>query len=121
MVTITELKDMLDLLSIDTLDTINRKIVVEEPYSWGRTPLLRYAPEALADYADAIYRHVIAPLDPDTATDDDLNLYVAQYLTFYEQAETAFASASVDLAHRLLTISRTPIKPDLPPNYIDEG
>lgn len=121
MVTITELKDMLDLLSIDTLDTINRKIVVEEPYSWGRTPLLKYAPEALADYADAIYRHVIAPLDPDTATDDDLNLYVAQYLTFYEQAETAFASASVDLAHRLLTISRTPIKPVLPPNHIDEG
>lgn len=45
MVTITELKDMLDLLSIDTLDTINRKIVVEEPYSWGRTPLLKYAPK----------------------------------------------------------------------------
>jgi hypothetical protein len=121
MVTITELKDMLDLLSIDTLDTINRKIVVEEPYSWGRTPLLKYAPEALADYADAIYRHVIAPLDPDTATDDDLNQYIAQYLTFYEQAETAFNAASVDLAHRLLNISRTPIKPELPPNIIDEG
>ena len=75
----------------------------------------------MADYAAAIYRHVIAPLDPDTATDDDLNLYVAQYLTFYEQAETAFASVSVDLAHRLLTISRTPIKPVLPPNHIDEG
>jgi len=121
MVTITELKDMLDLLSIDTLDTINRKIVVEEPYSWGRLPLLRYAPEALADYADTIYRHVIAPLDTDTATDDGLNQYIAQYLDHYEQAETAFASASVDLAHRLLNISRTPIKPELPPNIIDEG
>jgi len=118
---LTELKNMLEILNIDTLTDINSKIVVEEPYSWGRTPLLRYAPEALADYADAIYQHVIAPLDPDTATDDDLNLYVAQYLTFYEQAETAFASASVDLAHRLLTISRTPIKPVLPPNHIDEG
>jgi hypothetical protein len=121
MTTITELKDMLDILNIDTLNQLNTSIIHEEPYSWGRTPLLKYAPEALADYADAIYQHVIAPLDPDTATDDDLNLYVAQYLTFYEQAETAFTSASVDLAHRLLTISRTPIKPELPPNFIDEG
>jgi len=116
-----ELENMLEILTIDTLTDINRKIVAEEPYSWGRTPLLKYAPEALADYADAIYRHVIAPLDPDTATDDDLNLYVAQYLTFYEQAETAFNAASVGLAHRLLTISKTPIKPELPPNIIDEG
>jgi len=121
MTTITELKDMLDILNIDTLNQLNTSIIHEEPYSWGRTPLLRYAPEALADYADAIYRHVIAPLDPDTATDDDLNQYIAQYLTFYEQAETAFNAASVDLAHRLLNISRTPIKPELPPNIIDEG
>lgn len=121
MIAKVELDIMLDILNIDTLDTINRKIVVEEPYSWGRTPLLRYAPEALADYADAIYRYVIAPLTPDTATDDDLNQYIAQYLAFYLQAETAFTSASVDLAHRLLTISKTPIKHDLPPNYIDEG
>lgn len=121
MTTITELKDMLDILNIDTLNQLNTSIIHEEPYSWGRTPLLRYAPGALADYADAIYRHVIAPLDPDTATDDDLNQYIAQYLTFYEQAETAFNAASVDLAHRLLNISRTPIKPELPPNIIDEG
>lgn len=121
MTTITELKDMLDILNIDTLTNINRRIVAEEPYSWGRLPLLRYAPEALVDYACAIYLHVIAPLDPDTATDDALNDYKDRYLTLYEQAETAFASASVDIAHRLLTISKTPIKPELPPNFIDEG
>lgn len=121
MVMITELDTMLALLNSNTLTNINRKIVAEEPYSWGCLPLLHYAPEALADYANVIYQQVIAPLDPDTATDDDLNQYIAQYLAFYLQADTAFTSASVDLAHRLLTISRTPIKPDLPPNYIDEG
>lgn len=121
MPTLAELKNMLDLLNIDTLTNINRKIVVEEPYSWGRLPLLHYAPEALADFATVIYREVIALLNPDTATDDDLNQYIAQYLTFYEQAETAFNAASVGLAHRLLTISKTPIKPELPTNFIDEG
>lgn len=116
-----ELDTMLDLLNIDTLATINSKIIAEEPYSWGRLPLLRYAPEALSNYAVSIYQQVITRLSPEVLSDDSLEQYLTSWFSTYEQAETAFTSASVDLAHRLLTISRTPIKPDLPPNYIDEG
>ena len=40
MTTITELKNMLEILNIDTLNQLNTSIIHEEPYSWGRPPLL---------------------------------------------------------------------------------
>ena len=37
MTTITELKDMLDILNIDTLNQLNTSIIHEEPYSWAHS------------------------------------------------------------------------------------
>ena len=77
-----DLEKMLAFLDLTKLDAVNSKHR-ENTYIWGKTQLLTYSPEALKEYADAIYRYILPHFGLVTET---LEEYIAKWLA----PETAF-------------------------------
>jgi len=79
-----DLEQMLKLLDLSTLEKIDSKCR-ENNYAYC-CPLSLYAPEALIEYASAIYRHILKPLSIADLTEEEYTAkWLAPYTSLLEQ------------------------------------
>lgn len=107
-----DLEKMLILLDLTTLNAINSKYRTNT-YVWGKAQLLNYTPEALREYADAIYCYILPHFGLVELTEEE---YIAKWLA----PETALAdwlSSNERFISTLETIASNPI---IDPNIIRE-
>jgi hypothetical protein len=116
-ITKAELEKMLNLLNTEVLEHINDKIIYDPPYGWGIKPLLKYASEALAQYAVAVMRFAVEPLEQKILSEEEAEEYCVQWLLPYKPARDALSEASEDLKARLRKIAETPV---LEPPFVHE-
>lgn len=88
----SELEQMLSLLDLDTLVSIDSKYRQNEPYTYGRQPLLTYSQEALVEYATAIYHSILPRFDStSTLTEEE---YISQWIAPYNHLNADLATAT---------------------------
>lgn len=76
MLTKQNLEQMLNLLEITTLEKIDSKCR-QDAYTYGQQPMLKYSPEALVEYASAIYQYILPHFDTVGLTEDE---YIAKWV-----------------------------------------
>ncbi len=74
----SNLELMLSLLTLSSLDTLNHKHL-QNSYTGDKVPLLDYTPEALTEYASAIYRYILPYVGDTDITEAK---YVATWLSY---------------------------------------
>ncbi len=75
MLTKHTLEQMLNLLDITTLEAIDSKCR-QDNYTFGQQPMLKYTPEALVEYACAIYQYILPHFDTTDITEEQ---YIAKW------------------------------------------
>ena len=100
------LKD-LDLSKLEDLDSKHR----QDNYLYGHRPLLKYAPEALTEYAGAIYRYILPHFGTMSMTEEQ---YIAQWLAPYTSLQAQLAAKAEDFISRLEDIVANPEPPKDP-------
>lgn len=88
MLTKQKLEQMLQLLEINTLEDIDSKCR-KDTYIYGQQPMLKYTPEALVEYACAIYRYILPYFDTTGITEEE---YIAKWTAPHIKALELIAS-----------------------------
>jgi hypothetical protein len=95
------------LLDLSVLQALNDKSI-ERDYGWGHQPLLLYTPEALTEYATAIYQ-CLQPLGAIYTTLDD---YISQWLDPEKALRDWLAEYEGNIITTLTEIASDPVQPD---------
>lgn len=88
MLTKQNLEQMLNLLDVTTLEKIDSNCH-KNNYTFGQQPMLKYSPEALVEYACAIYRYILPHFDTTGITEDE---YIAKWTAPHTKAMELIAS-----------------------------
>lgn len=79
---------MLNLLDITTLEKIDSKCR-QDNYTFGQQPMLKYCPEALVEYACAIYQYILPHFDTTDITEEQ---YIAKWVAPHTKCMKLIAS-----------------------------
>lgn len=106
MLTKQNLEQMLNLLDVTTLEKIDSKCR-QDGYTYGQQPMLKYSPEALVEYACAIYRYILPHFDTTGITEED---YISKWTAPHTKAMKLIASKDY-----MLTLSNIVAAPEPAP------
>ena len=100
----SELEKMLSLLDYSNLEAIDSKCR-QDNYLWGKQPLLKYTPEALAEYASIIYNSILPHFDTMTLTEEE---YIAKWVAPYTDLEAQLTLKAAGFISTLTAIAANP-------------
>lgn len=106
MLTKQNLEQMLNLLDITTLEAIDSKCR-QDTYVYGQQPMLKYCPEALVEYACAIYQYILPHFGTTAITEED---YIAKWTAPHTKCMKLIATKDY-----MVTLSNIVATPELAP------